>query len=267
MWCIIHASRVIGSRKGEEVPIQQKKCGRAVDDESNRVYVEQQLASIPANLCGTSGFGAPAALAQQITEQLELDAKFALLQRCGIIENEKQIARAFSKECPSLVLHEVSDALFEHGQMGRRCNSFLPPQSCCLVVQGIDDRGKYETRPVVVELDKLPTTPRGKMKIPSTEKANLGPPELHDRRRLAQGRHLPGPAGGNTVKGTNEIGYFGEDSAGDDLMLRYHRKFCRYLWHPGSPQRGVEVLGRPRLEPQANPHSLRRNAPGFGLST
>src|SRR5258707_15309238 len=130
-----------GHPQGGEVVRLPKEIGRAFDDESPRLSLEQQLASIPANLCGTSGFGAPAALAQQITEQLELAAKFALLQRFGIIENEKQIARAFSKECPSLALHEVSDAVFEHGQLGRRCNSFLPPQSCCLAGQGIDDRG------------------------------------------------------------------------------------------------------------------------------
>src|SRR5258708_29829621 len=107
MWCIIHASRVIGSRKGEEVPIQQKKCGRAGKDESHRLSLEQQLASIPANLCGTSGFGAPAALAQQITEQLELAAKFALLQRFGIIENEKQIARADRKSTRLNSSHQI----------------------------------------------------------------------------------------------------------------------------------------------------------------
>ena len=126
----------------------------------------------------------------------------------------------------------------------------LLPQSCCLVVQGIDDRGKYETRPVVVELDKLPTAPGRKMKIPSAEKANLLPSKLRNRRRLAQGRRLPGLTGGNAVKSVNEIGYFGEDGAGDDLMLRHHGEFSRRLRHPGSLERGVEVLGRPRLELQ-----------------
>jgi hypothetical protein len=44
------------------------------------------------------------------------------------------------------------------------------------VVKGIDDRGKEETRAVVVELDELPAALRRKMKIPSAEKANLGTP-------------------------------------------------------------------------------------------
>jgi hypothetical protein len=88
------------------------------------------------------------------------------------------------------------------------------------------------------------------MKIPSAEKANLRPSELHNRRRLAQGRRLPGLTGGNAVKGVNEIGYFGEDGAGDHLMLRHHREFSRHLRHPGSLERGVELVGRPRLELQ-----------------
>src|SRR6266566_5033155 len=143
--------------------------------------------------------------------------------------------------------------------MGRRCYPFLLPQSCCLVVHGVDDGGKYEARPVVVELDELPTPLRGKMKIPSTEKANLRPPELHDRRRLAQGSRLPGVAAGNKIKGSYEIRYLGEDGGRDDLRLRNHREFCRHLWHPGSLQLGVEVLRMRRLEPQAPPRSLHRS--------
>src|SRR5258708_23423547 len=113
--------------------------GRAVADESHRLSVEQQSTSIPASLCGTSGFGAPAALAQQIAEQLELSAKFALLQRFGIIENETHTSRAFAKECSRLALHEVPDALFEHGQMERRCDSLLPLPACWLAVHGTHD--------------------------------------------------------------------------------------------------------------------------------
>jgi hypothetical protein len=37
---------------------------------------------------------------------------------------------------------------------------------------------------------------------------------------ITQSRRLPGLTGSNAVKGENEIGYFGEDGAGDDLMLR-----------------------------------------------
>src|SRR5258708_36452539 len=197
----IDVACLIGHPQGGEVLRLPEEIGRAVDDESHRLSIEQQPTSIPANLCGTSGFGVPAALAQQIAEQLELSAKFALLQRFGIIENETYTPGAFAKKGSGLALHEVSDALFEQGQTDRRRYSFLLLQSCCLVVQGIDDRCKYETRPVVVELDKLPPIPRGKMKIPSTEEANLRPPHLHERRRPAHGSRLPRPARGNTVKG------------------------------------------------------------------
>ncbi len=105
------------------------------------------------------------------------------------------------------------------------------------------------------------------MKIPSTEEANLRPPELHDRRRLAQGRRLPGHTGRDTIKGANEIGDLGERGAGDNLMSRYDREFCRHLWHPGSLQLGAEVLRMPRVEPQTNPRSVRRSTQGPGLST
>src|SRR5262249_45977765 len=105
------------------------------------------------------------------------------------------------------------------------------------------------------------------MKIPRTEEADLRPPELDDRRRPAQGCRLPSPTGRDMIKGANENGYFGKHGAGDDLMSRYDREFCRHLWHPGSPQPGVEVLRMPRLEPQTNPRSLRHSTQGFGLST
>ena len=132
----------------------------------------------------------------------------------------------------------------------KRADAAIPcscPRPCCLVVQSIDDRGKYETRPVVVELDQLPAASGGKMKIPGAEKTNLRPSKLHNRRRFAQGRRLPSLTGSNAVKAVNEIGYFGEDGARDDLMLRHHREFSRHPRHPGSLERGVEVLGRPRL--------------------
>src|SRR5262249_32390311 len=174
---------------------------------------------------------------------------FALLQRFGIIEDEKQIRGAFAKECPRLALDEISDALLEHGQTGRWCYSLLLPKACCLIVQGIDDRSEYETRPVVVELDKPATAARGEMKIPSTEEADLRSLKLRDRRRRAQGRRVPDPAGGNAVKGMNEIGYFRQYGGGDDLIVPHHREFLR---HPGSPQLGVEVLGMHRVERHAD---------------
>jgi hypothetical protein len=99
-----------------------------------------------------------------------------MLQRFGIIKDEKQVRWAFFEECPGLLFHQVPNVLVERGEPGRRCYPFLLPQSCCLVVQGIDDRGEEETRPVVVELDELPPALRRKMKIPSAEKANLWAP-------------------------------------------------------------------------------------------
>src|SRR5258708_26001648 len=245
----IDVACLIGHPQGGEILRLPEEIGRAVDDESHRLSFEQQPASIPARLFGTSGFGAPAALAQQIAEQFELSAKFAMLQRFGIVENETHTPRTFAKECSGLARHEVSDALFEHGQMDRRRYLLLPLESCCLVVQRIDDRGKYEARPVVVELDEVPPVPWGKMKIPSTEEANLRPPELHDRRRLAQGCRLPGPARRHTVKDANEIRYLVEHCAGDNLMSRHDTQFCRYLRHPAGLHFPVAVLRIPRLEP------------------
>src|SRR5579884_312822 len=239
----IDAARLIGRPQGRKVVRLPEEIGRAIDDESGSLSFEQQSASIPAGLCGTSQFGPPAALAQQLTKQSELFAKFALLQRLGIVENEKrQIAGVFSKECPRLLLYEISNAVFEHRQMGRRCYSLVLRQSRRLVVQGIDDRSKYETRPVIVELDQPPGVPGGQVKVPCAEKAKLSPSELCNGRGFAQRRDLPGLAGGNAIKGANEIGYFGEDSGGNDLMLRQHREFFRRLWHSGCKQRGEEVL-------------------------
>jgi len=86
------------------------------------------------------------------------------------------------------------------------------------------------------------------MKIPSAEKANLGPSKLHNRRCIAQGRRLPGFTSGDTIKGVYEIGYFDEGGPGDDLMLRHYREFSRYVRHSGGLEGGVEVFARPPLE-------------------
>ena len=88
---------------------------------------------------------------------------------------------------------------------------------------------------------------RRKMKIPSAEKANLRTPQLRNRRRLAQGCRLPRLTGGNLVKDADETGYFREDGARDDLMPRHDRKFSRHLRHPGSLERGKELLGKVAL--------------------
>ena len=85
------------------------------------------------------------------------------------------------------------------------------------------------------------------MKIPGTEGADLWPSQLRNRRRLAQGRRLPGDATGDAVEGANEFGNLGEDWGGDNLMLRDNRKFVR---HSGSQKRVVEGVGAVRIERQ-----------------
>jgi hypothetical protein len=130
----------------------------------------------------------------------------------------------------------------------------------------IDDRRKYETRSVVVELDQLPAALGRKMKIPGAKKTNLRPSKLHNCWRIAQDRRLPGLTGSNAVKGENEIGYLGEDGARNDLMLRHHREFSRHLRHPGGLERSVEVLGKPRFELQLILSTCWQNRLALGAS-
>src|SRR5271166_2465726 len=172
IWRDMDPARVIGRPQRREIFGLPEEIGRAVDDEAYRASLKQQLLALPAKLCRTSELGLPAALAQQIAEQLEFFPKFAALQRFGVVEDEKQTCRAFSEKCPALPLHHADNVLVECRHGGWRRYAFLPPQACCLVVHSIDDRGEYETRPVVVELDQFPAAPRRKMKIPGAEKTN-----------------------------------------------------------------------------------------------
>jgi hypothetical protein len=104
--------------------------------------------------------------------------------------------------------------LLECGQARRRCNLPLPPQPRSVVVERVDDGDEQEARPVVVELDELAAALGWKMKILGTQEANLRSSQLRNRRRLAQGRRLPGDATGDAVEGANEFGNLGEDWAG-----------------------------------------------------
>ena len=154
----------------------------------------QRPLAVPAKLRGASELGPPAAPAQKLNEKLELAAKLALLQGVGIVEHEKQICGTFAEEGLGLPVDQVGDVLLKCGQAGRRRNLPLLPQPRGLVVERIDDRGEQETRPVIVELDELAAALGRKMKIPGAEEADFRPSQLRNRRRLAQGRRLPGHA-------------------------------------------------------------------------
>ena len=89
--------------------------GTIVDDEADRLPFEQQLLAIPASLRRTPEFSPPAVAAEEITEQLEFFAEFAMLQRLDVVKDQKQVGWPFFKERPGLLFHEAPNVLVERG--------------------------------------------------------------------------------------------------------------------------------------------------------
>ena len=251
IWGGVDAPRLVSASQSGEVVGAPEEIRGAVDDEGDRPPIEKQAPAVPAGLCGTSEFGPPAPLAEEIAEQPEFAAKFAGAQRVEVIEDEKQLRWAFAEERCRLPLHHVRDGLAERGDGGRRRDPVLPLQSRRLVVKRVDDRGEQETRAVVVELDEFEAALGRTMEIPGAEKADLPAPRPGDRRRLLQRRRPPGLAAGDRVEDADKAGDFRQHGAGDDLMARRDREFPLRLGHSGCPQRRKEPLTTCGLEGQS----------------